>query len=157
MSALTGGIGGAAQGAAAGAWLGPWGAAAGGLVGGILGIFGGSAQDDAVEAKKQQSLEEARRVAARNAQTYGMTSAGAGASGLDMNTGSLAAYLKSMSLEFRRQNDWNVSQAYRGADIARDANAFGDFANIGKGLFGVAAANNFWRKPPETPDAGVWI
>jgi hypothetical protein len=136
---------GAASGASFGATFGPWGAVAGGVVGGIAGMFLG---DQAAEAKKKAALESVRRRDLGNAETLGQTAADAAASGVDASpgSGSAATYLATMGQEFRREHDWAVEQANKGASLDETANVLGGLSSIGSSLFRFGQSQNWFQK-----------
>lgn len=123
----------------------PWGALASGVFGGVASLLSGN---KAAELQKQTSLEQARRAALGNQLRLGEATAAAGASGVEMGTGSMQQYLSTMAAEFRRQNEWAVKQAQEGADLSQLANGLGAATNIGKSLFSFGEANNWWAAKP---------
>jgi hypothetical protein len=114
-------------------------------------ILGGLFGSGVNEAQRQASLERARRQNLQNLQVEGTSRASAAASGLDLGGGSaappssMASYLALMSQEFRKQNQWNIDQANRGADISGDANLLNTFSGIGGALFNYGKQNNWWQ------------
>lgn len=110
----------------------------------------------AAEFHRQSGLERARREAMQYQQTLGQGEAAAGASGLvygsgagkvsnQANTSSMSLYLAGLSQEFKRRNDWNVKMANQGADLEALSSDLGAVTDIGRSVFGYAAANKFWQ------------
>ena len=161
MSAALGAAGGALSGAAAGASVGSAipgvgsaiGAVAGGILGGLGGLFGSGVDEGAIQARRDAMLERARRAALGNDLELGQAKARAAASGIEMGvtgSGSMQTYLSTMAQEFRRQNEWNVTQANKAADISLDALTVNQFGDLSRGLFAFGAANNWFRSPAVT-------
>lgn len=162
MPQLLGAAGGALSGASTGAALGSvvpgigtgLGAAIGGVLGGLGGLFGSGVDEQAIEARRQQGLEMSRRAALGHDLQLSQGKALAAASGIESplyGSGSMQTYLSTMAAEFRRQNEWNVQQANKAADISYDALTFNQFTDLGRGLFQFGAANNWFRSPSVTP------
>ena len=125
--------------------LGPWGALAGGIAGAGLGWLTGN---QAVEAKRKAALEQARRLSLGTMQAQGQGEAAASASGVEGNSASMQKYLADMAAEYRRQNEWAVSQANNAADIGQTTNTLQGITGLGTSLFNFARNNNFWQTPP---------
>lgn len=134
-----------AQGAAAGSVVPGWGTAIGagmGLLSGVFSYFGKEAQADAMRA---QAEERARRQKLQDEQVLGKATAGAAASGVEFESGSLQTYLTEMQAEMQRQREWARAAASENAGNVDAAAGFGLATDVGGTLFGYAKDNNFWR------------
>lgn len=124
QSQLTGAIGGAGQGAAIGAQFGGYGAAVGGVIGAVGGFLGGGGEDEAKELAKDQA-RQMRRAARENRRRRmnelriqsGTMRAQTAASNVT-GGGSMDRYRSAVEAEYRRQIDWDWSDAMRQAKLA---------------------------------------
>lgn len=135
---------GGASGASMGASLGPYGALAGGVIGAGASWFLGN---QAARARRAAAMESVRRQDQQNAYTLGDATARAAASGVELTGGgdSFSKYLSDMSAEFRRQHDWAVKQANRGASISETSNAIQGLTGLGSSLFRFASSQNWFQ------------
>ena len=99
--------------------------------------------------------ENERRTRLRNDQTIGAATARAGASGVEMGSGSLQTYLTAMTEEFRKQADWTRQMGELEAKSKRDATIAGAnagqvssnfklFGDLGASLYGFGAENKWF-------------
>lgn len=125
QSQLTGAIGGAGSGAATGFMVGgPAGAVVGGVIGAVGGFLGGGGEDEAKELAKDQA-RQIRRAARENRRRRmnelriqsGTMIAQTAASNVT-GGGSMDRYRSAVEAEYRRQIDWDWSDAMRQAKLA---------------------------------------
>jgi hypothetical protein len=102
----------------------------------------------AADAQKEASLEEERRREKERAFVLGETRARAAASGVEFESGSVQSWLSSMEAEFKRQHEWALDQAKRGADLSKLSGSLGFATGIGSSLFQYGAAKNWFRPQP---------
>ena len=126
-SQYTGAIGGAAQGASAGSAFGPYGAAIGGVIGGVSGFLGGGGEDEAealaekqVYLIQQTSKENQRRMELALQQKMGYAEAAAGASNIQVGSGSSKRYRKVLESTGRTDMAWEKERSRLEAEIAKD-------------------------------------
>ncbi len=132
------------QGAASGSGFGPAGALAFGAGGALTSWWMGNA---ASSSRREASMEAIRRQDRQNAFTLGEATAKANASGVELTgTDSFSKYLADMAEEFRREHDWAVQQANRGASISEVGNAIQGMTGLGSSLFRFASSQN-WVQP----------
>jgi len=136
-----------AAGAAAGSIVPGWGTAIGaglGLVSGLAGYFGSQSR---ARSMRRETAEAVRRKYLADQEVLGRAKAAGAASGVEMGSGSLTAYLSTMENEMARQRAWMSRAGASNASNVSAAGTIGLFTDLGKSFMGVARDANYWQSP----------
>lgn len=103
--------------------------------------------NQAERERKRNAFEAIRRMDREHAFTLGEARERGAASGFEFESESLQKYLGDMSNEFRRQHDFAVRAAKKGADLGELANGLQFATSLGSSLFQFGSANAWWQGP----------